>query len=105
MSEKMKKFYYTADSGSIMLGTKDFKACYSNGYGDGDFLISIYENEDDFTEEHIYDLVDVVAGTFNVYDYDGRSGEPLITLEGRYGLYRRCGNIALVRWSDVKYEY
>lgn len=31
----MKKFNYSTDGGSLMLGTEAFKAHYPNGYGDG----------------------------------------------------------------------
>lgn len=40
----MKEFNYSTDGGSLMLGTEEFKAHYSNGYGDGNFTVYIDES-------------------------------------------------------------
>lgn len=92
----MEKFNYIADAGSLMLGTETFKARFTNGYGDGDFTVTIDESgEIDLNNWH---FVEDVEGKFNVYDYDCSNAKVLTTLEGRYGIYNRHGDILLVKW-------
>lgn len=92
----MKEFNYSTDGGSLMLGTKAFKAHYSNGYGDGKFTVYIDENGNDPDN---WKFVDSVEGQFNVYDYDTNDAEILTTLSGRYGIYCKHGNMLLVKWN------
>lgn len=94
----MKKFNYFADGGSLMLGTKTFKARYSNGYGDGDFTVYIDESGKD-ADGKIWKYIDIVEGKFNVYDCDGRDAEVLTTLNGCYGVYHNRGDMLLVKWG------
>lgn len=94
----MKEFNYSADGGSLMLGTEAFKAHYSNGYGDGDFTVYIDESGKD-PDEKRWKFIDSVEGQFNVYDYDGKSAEVLIALNGRYGVYNNHGDMLLVKWN------
>lgn len=92
----MKKYYYTAEAGSVMLGTEGFKAHYPNGSGDGDFKIYIDEADDVANPEAVgWHFVDVVEGIFDVYDYDCYEAERLTSLIGRYLIYSRSGDILL----------
>lgn len=93
----MKKFNYSADGGSLMVGTEAFKAHYSNGYGDGDFTVYIDEDGNDPDSNH-WKFLDSVEGQFNVYDDDGRYAEVLTTLNGRYGIFSNHGDMLLVKW-------
>ena len=94
----MKKYYYACDGGSIMLGTETFKAHYPNGFGDGEFKITIYDTKSKIPNE--YKFVDCVEGKFNVYDYDCSGAEVLCELRGRYGIYNCRGDIILQKWND-----
>lgn len=92
----MKEYYYTAEAGSVMLGTDDFKAHYPNGSGNGDFKIYV-DKENDVTNPNVngWNFIDVVEGIFNVYDYDCHGAERLTSLIGRYLIYNRNGDILL----------
>lgn len=92
----MKEFNYSAEGGSLMLGTEAFKAHYSNYYGDGTFTVYIDENGNDPDN---WKFVDSVEGQFNVYDWDTNDAEILTTLSGRYGIYCKRGNMLLVKWN------
>lgn len=92
----MKKFNYIADAGSLMLGTETFKARFTNGYGDGKFTVTIDESGE--VDLNNWQFVEDVEGKFNVYDYDCSNAEVLTTLEGRYGIYNRHGDMLLVEW-------
>ena len=105
----MKK--YECDGGSIMIGTKDSRVCFPNGYGDGRFTVSIVktsEQEEEFRAQNNWQWVGAVNGDcFHVYSYDCLRGEELddksnilYTLHGRYGVYHRNGNIVLEKWPD-----
>lgn len=92
----MKKFNYIADAGSLMLGTETFKARFTNGYGDGEFTVTIDENRE--VDLNGWRFLEDVEGKFNVYDYDCSDPEVLTTLEGRYGIYHHFGDMLLVKW-------
>ena len=92
----MKEFNYSAEGGSLMLGTEAFKAHYSNYYGDGTFTVYIDENGNDPDN---WKFVDSVEGQFKVYDWDTNDAEILTTLSGRYGIYCKRGNMLLVKWN------
>lgn len=94
----MKEFKYSADGGSLMLGTEAFKAHYFNNYGDGEFTVFIDESSKD-TDEKRWKYIDSVEGQFNVYDYDCGNAEILTTLNGRYGVYSNHGDMLLVKWN------
>lgn len=93
----MKEFNYSADGGSLMLGTETFRARFTNGYGDGEFTVTIDENGE--VDLHGWCFVEDVEGKFNVYDYDFGNAEILTTLEGRYGIYNCYGDMLLVKWN------
>lgn len=97
----MKNFTYIADAGSLMLGTEQFKAHYDNGYGDGEFTITINETGETEINNVTWKFVDCVEGTFNIYDYDCSGASPLITLTGRYGIYNNHGDMLLQKWPDA----
>lgn len=106
----MKRYY--CDGGSIMIGTKESRVCFPNGYGDGDFEVRVINPNDStdklYMSEDKWDWIGTVEGDgFNVYDYDCLHDEDLedkehilFHLSGRYGVYRRKGEIALEKWRD-----
>lgn len=94
----MKEFNYSADGGSLMLGTEAFRAYFFNNYGDGTFTVYIDESGKDPDNKH-WRYIDSVEGHFNVYDYDGKSADVLIPLNGRYGVYSNHGDMLLVKWA------
>lgn len=94
----MKKFNYSADGGSLMVGTETFKAHYSNDYGDGGFTVYI-DDDGNYPDCNKWKFVDSVEGQFNVYDYDTKDAEVLTTLEGCYGIYSKHGDMLLVKWN------
>lgn len=92
----MNEYYYTAEAGSVMLGTEDFKAHYPNGSGDGDFKIYVDKADEVANPEGSgWHFVDIVEGIFNVYNYDCRGAERLTSLIGRYLIYNKSGDILL----------
>lgn len=106
----MKK--YDCDGGSIMIGTKESRACFPNGYGDGCFSVQIInteENRKKFHEENkhnVWHWMGTVEGTkFYVWSYDCLHEDELdesnvlYTLSGRYAVYRNNGKIVLENWG------
>ena len=99
----MKKYH--CDGGSIMIGTKESRTCFPNGYGDGEHYVNVVNTEKqkkEFNKEKHWEWLGTVEGTnFHVWNYDCLSEDELIkenilyTLSGRYGVYRRDGKITL----------
>ena len=106
----MKK--YECDGGSVMIGTKESRVCFPNGYGDGCFKVSIVKTEEQkkkfYRQYDKWKWVGTVNGdSFNVYSYDCLRGVELnnkdnilYTLSGRYGVYHNNGDIVLEKWID-----
>lgn len=102
---------YSCDGGTIMIGTKDFRVCLPNGYGDGEFSVEIVETQkqkEKFNKEcqRWKWLGEVEGNEINVYTYDCLTTEEiektkinvLYTLSGKYGVYRNNGKIVLEKW-------
>ena len=93
---------YSCDGGSIMIGNRDSRVCFPNGFGDGDFNVSINESCIGWR------WVGTAEGDcFHVYSYDCLHGDELdnkenilYTLSGRYGVFCNLGDIVLEKWSD-----
>ena len=94
-----------------MIGTKDCRTCFPNGYGDGSFSVTVIktnEQKEKFNKEvDLWKWLGTVEGAeINVYSYDclnqdeiEDSSNILYTLSGRYAVYRNNGKIALERWD------
>lgn len=111
--ENFKEYSYSADAGSLLLGTVDFAISLGNGYGDGCFKFRVYDEDIDLAfvgKGWKYERG--VEGNLFVFDYDclnkaereeaicnGRA----VKLAGRYAIYRRDArcNFAFVKLADV----
>ena len=106
----MKK-YYGCDGGTIMIGTKECRSCFPNGYGDGEFSVEVISTEKqkkEFNKNYKkWNWLGTVEGNeINVYSYDcldqseieNTKENILFTLSGRYGIYRNNGKIILEKW-------
>lgn len=97
------EYYYEADGGEIMIGNQYFRANYPNCYGDGCFKVIVTDNND--LSDHNYRFVGSIDGNFNVYEYDclhngfDDKANILCTLNGRYGVFAKNGNVKLVKWN------
>lgn len=89
------KFTTESDIGSLAVGTNDFKYNISNLYGDGTNYVYIVENN-----KHIrgLDFLTTIEGNFNIYDYDC-GNNIVITLHGRYAIYRAERLFVFVKWN------
>ena len=112
----MKKYKYSCDGGSLLLGNENFTACYMNNYGDGTHHVYIRrrgeETPKDWTGANFYSRLNFegcVTGKFNVYNYDCIHNEELSdkkniikTLSGRWAVYsvRENGDMLLEQWED-----
>ena len=88
-----------------MLGTKEFGALFSNGFGDGTTTTTVYKR-DEFTNNGQWKFIDCVEGRFNLYEYDcchDRNEDDIVcSFNGRYGVYYKEGELecAIVEWED-----
>jgi hypothetical protein len=100
-----KKFTYSCDGGTIMLGNETSRVSFPNGFGDGEFTVTV-------TTEKTYgkhrnqkmNWLGILEGNnIHIYDYDCLGDEDvtnenhiLYTLpEGRWAVYALDGNILL----------
>lgn len=112
----MKKYNYSCDGGSLLLGNENFQCAYMNNYGDGTHKVFIKNKEDKWSKlpygnyvNDAYHFEGSVQGKFNVYAYDCLHGQDLlekenilITLSGRYGIYsvKHSGDMVIEFWGD-----
>jgi len=104
----MRRYETDSDCGAIMLGTKEFGALFSNGYGDGVTVVKVYDKDERFDfDKGDYTFIDTVEGKFNLYSYDcchNRDEEDIVaTFNGRYGVYRGNGLrpvCVIEQWED-----
>lgn len=103
--QQARVFDYSADGGSLLIGTPVFNACFGNGYGDGYFQVVIDDSDDcNRYRDDGWDLVDAIGGSgdFHVYPYDCEAKNPLVTLTGRWGVFRASdgsGDMRLASWG------
>lgn len=92
-----------------MIGTKESRASFPNGFGDGEFEVSVVEDTKDketFHKQSGWKWVGTVEGeNINVYSMDCLNEDELddsilYNLSGGFGVYCREGDIVLERWID-----
>ncbi len=97
---------YCCDGGTIMIGTKESRVCFPNGYGDGEFsvkLVRTKKQRECFANEYKkWQYLGVIEGkNFYVWSYDClldhelNEEHILYTLSGRYAVFRNNGKIVL----------
>lgn len=101
----MLKLYCDSDVGSVLIGNKDWTFDVPNFGGDGVTDIFVFDNEnafDDYRREFKY--ISSVQGKFNIYSndcaFEANDEDVLLTLKGRYGVYRGEHKVAFVKWED-----
>ena len=99
----MKKYRCYSDIGSVLVGNEELRVALPNIGGDGYTKLEVYEQEECPNLNSKYDFITCMTGKFNVYEYDCAKGDekPLLTLEGRYGIYRGKMTVALEKWGDI----
>ncbi len=100
----MKKIRYSCDGGAVCIGTRNARTCFTNGYGDGTFTVTVYEGGDRFDSDGWNFVGSVEGDTINIYDYDCYTNDECdnniaLTLSGRYGVYIDRGSVALEKWN------
>lgn len=106
--QQARVFDYSADGGSLLIGTPAFNAGFDNGYGDGCFQVVIDDGEGRHDDDG-WDFVDSIGGDgdFHVYPYDCEATNPLVTITGRWAVYRASdgtGDMRLVSWGGTVKE-
>lgn len=91
-----------SEAGSLLVSSVDgsFSIRISNGYGDGTTRFAILEKNDDI--RNMLRFSTELNGKFNIYDYDcciPGFHQPMMTIEGRYGVYFYDGMIVFEKWS------
>ena len=91
-----------ADAGSVMVGdlAGTNATLFSNGRGDGHTRVVIVEHFDGFNE-YAFDLIGVIKGRFQIYNYDCADLKPAdeTNLDGRYGVYAWDGVVVFNHWD------
>lgn len=91
-----------ADAGSVMIGdlAGTSATLFSNGRGDGGTQVVVVEHFDGFNS-NAFDLIGVIKGRFQIYDYDCADLKPAAEadLDGRYGVYAWDGVVVFNHWD------
>lgn len=91
----MKTLTTYSDAGSVKVGIAGrFTALIGNGYGDGETLVTILEQNEALPEGARFENV-IEGEEINIYAYDcsGWQGKEVVeTLSGRYGCYSKGEN-------------
>lgn len=102
----MKRYRYSCDGGTIMIGNPSSRVCIPNNYGDGTHYVYVYSATDKFNDDRWNFKGTVEGDSINVYDYDCLHGDDLInpkhilcTLTGRYAVYVSMGSVVLEKWN------
>ena len=99
----MKKYKTSSDGGCFLLGNETFTMNIPNGYGDGENIVYVFKDYDEYLgfldkkyptmKRDAFEWQGTISGTFYLYDYDCISKHEdesvLARLEGRYALYLR----------------
>ena len=95
----MKKHIYSCKSGALMVGNDDFTVHLPNGYGGGEFTVTVSDRKPKDIRHQF--LVCDIDGKFNVYARDCDKDEVLCELDGTYGVYCNNGNMYFEKWGDM----
>lgn len=102
----MKKYRYSCDGGTIMIGNSSSRVCITNNFGDGLHSVFMYDKNDDFDSTGWEFKGTVEGDNINVYDYDCLHGDELnnpehilCTLTGRYAVSVSKGSVVLEKWN------
>ena len=102
----MKKYRYSCDGGTIMIGNSLSRACITNNFGDGLHSVFVYDKNDNFDSTGWEFKGTVEGDNINVYDYDCLHGDELsdpehilCTLTGRYAVFVSRGSVVLKKWN------
>lgn len=101
----MKEFETYSDIGSVLVGNKQFAVALTNGLGDGETLVRVYELGNRVPNGLKFNTS--IDGTFNIYKYDcsNRNEEDIVaTLSGRFGVYYGCGSVYFEKWEKGEIE-
>lgn len=98
----VKEIITDADAGSVMIGdlAGTSATLFSNGRGDGGTQVVVVEHLDGFNS-NAFDLIGVIKGRFQIYDYDCADLKPAAEadLDGRYGVYAWDGVVVFNHWN------
>lgn len=101
----MTRFYVNSDIGGVLVGTKDFGVCMSNGMGDGSTTVLVFNDREEFREwesEHRPVFNTSIEGSFNIYrdDCSDRNDKDVAAkLNGRYGVYYVGMTVVFEKWE------
>lgn len=90
----MKTFYAETETGSLLVGTKDFGILVPNGLGDGDTRVRIGTKGEFEDEQKIFWTR--LKGEFNIYIEENKERAEdniLTTLNGVYDIYYFNGTV------------
>lgn len=99
------EFETCSDIGSVLVGNKQFAVALTNGHGDGETLVRVYELGNRVPDGLKFNTS--IEGTFNVYNYDcsKRNEEDIVaTLSGRFGVYYGYGSVYFEKWENGELE-
>lgn len=98
----VKEIITDADAGSVMIGdlAGTSATLFSNGRGDGGTQVVVVKHFDGFNS-NAFDLIGVIKGRFQIYDYDCADLRPAAEadLDGRYGVYAWDGVVVFNLWD------
>lgn len=91
-----------SDAGAVRVGTDGFSVLIRNCRGDGTTRVAVFDEE----PKDLSPLTSAVMmfqtsmeGEFDIYDYDGTGGLPIMHLSGRYAAYSYDGLVIFVKWN------
>ena len=99
----MKKYTYSCDGGSLLVGNPACVTHIVNGYGDGEFGVYLLDDGDKL-KDGLKFITSIRGYDIKVYDYDclrlcELEEHVLFGLTGRFGIYSDGGDIYIERWK------
>ncbi len=90
-------FTTLSDVGGVKVGNDDSYFIISNGKGDGNTIVAIFNNADDFNEDMLTNRSAIsISGHHCIYEYD--CGDSIkVKLDGEYFAYGSDGFVAFVK--------
>ena len=102
-NNKRNVYPYTSKGGTVCIGNGLCRATFSNGLGDGRFLITVADKEPDRLQWKYRGSVagsDICVLKHDYYeDNNIPESDVLCHLSGRYGVYSNDGDIYLQKWD------